>query len=368
MTALATTHTEISPTHNLLALAAERSSEKRLELLRRISDTFSVQNESSTVQYLLGEIVSKLLENFERGDRASAASILSRMPSLPEETANALAYDADFAVAQPIIRDYRGLRDKVLVDLASTGSQAHLEAIAGRHTLAPDITDILTERGNDETVRTLAANQGARFSRLGMRKMIDKSEHDAMLQELLVNRSDLSLEAVGQLLPIVSQILASKLRSSDLTFSPAVVQEQVTNWVSDRKKHIGQVHRYIQQIRDGSEKLDNVLMVLVMERRLLDVATVIASSLDLDHDYGFNLVTQGRTDNVMVLLRALNVASTAALGVLRLRSDKLGQQLCGPPVDQATYESVDVAGAQRVIRFLKVRRLAMAQEQAAQAS
>lgn len=365
MTALAT-HPDTSPAHNLLALAAEKSSEKRLELLRRISDTFVVPSQSTTVEYLLGEIVSKLLENFDRGDRASAAEILSRMPSLPDETANGLAYDTDFEVARPIIQDYRGLREHVLVDLASTGSQAHLEAIAGRHTLSPDITDILTERGNDETVRTLAANEGARFSRHGMRTMIGKSEHDVLLQELLVHRSDLSLEAVGQLLPIVSQLLASQLRSADLTFSPAVVQEQVTNWVSARKKHIGQVNRYIDQIRAGSEKLDNVLMVLVMERRLLDVATVIASSLDLDHDYGFNLVTQGGTDNVMVLLRALNVAPTAALGVLTLRREKLGQQLCGPAVDEATYESVDVAGAQRVIRFIKVRRLAMAQEQAAQ--
>ena len=363
MTALAT-HTS-SPTQNLLALAAERSSEKRLELLRQISDTFAVPNQSTTVEYLLGEIVSKLLENFDRADRASASSVLARMPSLPEETVNALAYDTDFEVARPIIQDYRGLRDNVLVDLASTGSQAHLEAIAGRHALAPDITDILTERGNGETVRTLAANQGARFSRLGMRTMIDKSRDDSLLQELLVNRSDLSLEAVGQLLPIVSEILAGRLRSADLTFSPAVVQEQVTNWVSDRKKHIGQVHRYIQQIRSGSEKLDNVLMVLVMEARLLDVATVIASSLDLDHDYGFNLVTQGKTDNVMVLLRALNVGSTAGLGVLKLRREKLGQQLCGPMVDEATYESVDVAGAQRVMRFLKVRRLAMAQQEPA---
>ena len=70
-------------------------------------------------------------------------------------------------------------------------------------------------------------------------------------------------------------------------------------------------------------------MLLVLERRLLDVATVVARSLDLDHDYAFNLVTQGKTDNVMVLLRALNVAWTAAAGVLKLRGEKLGQQLCG---------------------------------------
>lgn len=361
---------EMSSALQLFALANERSSEKRLELLRRISDSFAVESESASqsVQYLLGEIVTKLVDQIKTEDRAEAAISLSKLDRLPEDLVKSLVSDDDIAVARPIIRDYRGLTSAILVNLASSASQTHLEAIAGRDAIGPDVTDVVVQRGNSEVVRTLASNQGARFSRFGMSAMVSKAAEDNQLQELLVGRSDLSLEAVGQLLPLVSQQLAAKLRSSDLTFNATVVQEQVVSWVSDRKKNIAQVHRSIERIKGGSEKLDNVLTALMFERRLLDVATVIAGVADLDRDYGFNLVTQGKVDNVVVLLRALAVSWPTAESILALRIDKLGSQLCGPMVDQPMYESVDILGAQRVMRFLKVRRTAMAQERAAVAS
>jgi hypothetical protein len=354
----------------LLALANERSSEKRLELLRRIADTFAVEQDgpSPTVQYLLDEIVTKLVDQIERHDRAAASSSLAGLERLPEAVVQSLAFDDDIAVARPIIRDHRGLPNAILLDLASNGSQNHLEAIAGRDALEAVVTDIVVQRGNGQVVRTLAANHTAQFSRSGMSTMISKSEQDLQLQELLVDRTDLSLEAVGQLLPVVSQQLAARLRSSEMAFASAVVADQVVSWVSDRKKSIAQVNRSIERIKSGAEKLDHVLMALVTERRLLDVATVIAGVSEFDRDYAFNLVTQGKTDNVVVLLRSLAVSWSAAEAVLKLRIDKLGSQLCGPMIGEAGYESVDIAGAQRVIRFLKVRRAAMAQERASVAS
>jgi hypothetical protein len=360
----------MSTSLQLIALANEKSSEKRLELLRRLAATFAIENEgpSPTVQFLLDEIVTKLVAQIESDHRAAASSTLAGFRRLPEDVAKSLACDNDIAVARPIIQDYRALSNDVLVDLASHGSQPHLEAIAGRKALEPVVTDIVVQRGDGQVVRTLAANQTAQFSRFGMNAMINRAAQDEQLQELLVGRSDLSLEAIGQLLPLVSQQLAARLRSSDLTFAPSVVQDQVINWVSDRKKNIVQVHRSIERIRSGAEKLDNVLTALVSERRLFDVATVIAGVSDFDRDYGFNLITQGKIDNVVVLLRALAVSWPTAEGVLKLRIDKLGSQMCGPMIGEASYESVDVAGAQRVVRFLKVRRAAMAQEAAAVAS
>jgi hypothetical protein len=361
---------DTSPALQLFALATEKSSEKRLELLRRITDTFAVEVEgaSPTVRHLLDEILIRLVDQIEGHDRVAAASSLLKLGRLPADVAKALVHDGDIAVARPIIQDYRGLSHAVLLDLASSGSQIHLEAIAGRDAIGPDITDIVVQRGNGQVVRTLASNHGAQFSRFGMRTMIGKAGSDEQLQVLLVGRADLSLEAIGQLLPIVPQQLAATIRSSDMTLSSTVVQDQVINWVSDRKKSIAQVNRSIERIRAGAEKLDNVLSVLVAERRLLDVATVIAGVSDLDRDYGFNLVTQGKTDNVVVLLRALAMAWPAAEGVLALRISKLGSQMCGPMIDEAAYESVEMAGAQRVIRFLKVRRAALAQEKLAAAS
>jgi hypothetical protein len=59
----------------LLALANEKSSAKRLELLRGIADTFAVENEgpSASVQVLIDEIVTKLIDQIESGDRPAAS-------------------------------------------------------------------------------------------------------------------------------------------------------------------------------------------------------------------------------------------------------------------------------------------------------
>jgi hypothetical protein len=118
-------------------------------------------------------------------------------------------------------------------------------------------------------------------------------------------------------------------------------------------KNISQIMRSIERIRAGSEQLDGVLAMFAKEARLLDVATVIASLSGLDPDYGFGIVTQGHTQSVLILLRALDVGWPTAKLVLKLRLDKFGESLCGPMVDEADYLAMDIAAAQRVIRFLK---------------
>src|SRR3569623_380831 len=99
----------------------------------------------------------------------------------------------------------------VLVDMARSGSQDHLRAIAAREEVTPPVTDVVAERGDASVVRIIAGNGGARFSDAGMRRMIDKAKHDRTLQALLVERQDLSLAAVEYLLPMISGELANRL-------------------------------------------------------------------------------------------------------------------------------------------------------------
>ncbi|HWV40201.1 DUF2336 domain-containing protein [Pseudorhodoplanes sp.] len=355
------------PARYLLELASHRSSDKRLELLRIIAESFAVANEppTPTIKHLLSDIVGKLLTQINPADRAQAAASLAKMDQLPDHVVSSLIHDDDIAVAGPIIRDYRKLSDRTMADVAHNGPQSHLEALAERDGVRPAVTDILVQRGEGPVLRKLACNSGATLSRQGMRVMIGKAASDPHLQEALVGRNDLSLEAVGQLLSIVSQSLVAKLRSAEVQFNPAVVQDQGAGWMSDRTKNVAQINRSIQRVRACAEKLDDVLMAIAVERRLLDLATLIAGVCDLDRDYGFNLVAQGRTDSLIVLLRALGVGWPVAERVLTLRIDKLGSEFCGPMIDEATYESVEVDVARRAIHFLKVRRAALLQQRQA---
>ncbi len=107
---------------------------------------------------------------------------------------------------------------------------------------------------------------------------------------------------------------------------------------------------------------------MVLEKRLLDIATVIAGVGALDRGHAYNILTQGQTEHVAVLLRSMEMSWSVADGFFKLRLMKLGQEICGAMVSQIDYELIDLAAAQRVIRFLKVRRAAMADQKAIRAA
>lgn len=355
-----------APLSNLAAdlneLAAERSSEKRVELLRRITDAYLDHADQNTTaeQYLFNEIVSKLVDKIEGADRAVASETLAKMPSLPEAVADRLAFDTDFGVSSPILRGYRALSEKTLVSVARSGTQDHLHAIAGRHEVTPPVSDVVVTRGDQRVVRTLAANSGAQFSVKGMETLVNKAAEDRELQSLIVERSDLTAGAIGKLLPMISSELAKRLRGAAMEFNESVVKGHLKEWAKEREKNIERTDAYIAGIKKGDLRLNDVMLEMIRGKRLLDTATVAAACIDLDRDYAFGVLTGGKPDSVLLLFRSLGVSWVAVDAFLKLRTEKTGLVELGAPPRQRDYDAIDKTAAERVIRFMKVRRAAIA--------
>lgn len=354
---------------DLLELAAENSPRNRVELLKRITDVYLDQPDehSPAGQYLLEEIITKLIDKISGPDRAEAAASLSRLPEMPATVARTLATDSDIEVAGPIVRNYSGLSEEVLVDVAKTASQDHLHAIANRPTVTPPVADVVVTRGDPNVVRALAANSGAQFTNGGLRTLIDKARSDVDLQALIVERADLSLDAIGKLLPIISAELSARLRGA-VDFDEAVVSEHLAEWMEDRKNNIARVAGYIDAIAKDDLKLANVAMELIRSRRLLDAATVLAAMVDLDRYYAFNILTRGNLQTALLLLRSLELSWTVADAFVKLRQKKMGLRSREIMPRAGDYEAMDIDAARRVIRFLKVRLTAGAATKAAVAT
>jgi hypothetical protein len=215
-------------------------------------------------------------------------------------------------------------------------------------------------------VRTLASNRGAQFSTSGMRKLIAKSAHDADLQSLIVERADLTLEAAGILLPMISQELAARLRGRAAEIDQTAISLHFQEWMKKRTQDIARTEAYIEGIRAGHLTLENVAVETIKARRLLDVTTVLAAMNDLDRDYAFDLLSRGTTESVLLLMRAMELPWPVVEGFLKLRRTKMTPQRIERPAEPTDYESIDLPTAQRVVRFMKVRRTATTQ--AAQAA
>lgn len=219
---------------DLIQLAAEKSSAKRLELLRRLTDVYLKRNikGSPAAEYLFNDLITEVLDKISAPDRAEASEHLSNQPDIPEFLAHRLATDKDIAVSAPMVRNYRGMSEQTLLVVAKTGSQEQLRHVAGRAVVTPPVAEIVVDRGDQKTVRILAANQGAQFSRSGMRKLVEKSAKDVDLQALIVERADLTLETVGTLLPLVSQEIAARLRPLGTETSQAAISPYFEEWMS----------------------------------------------------------------------------------------------------------------------------------------
>jgi len=347
---------------DLVELAAEHSSEKRLKLLRRITDVYLESEEQSVpaAQYLFDELVERILGEISAEGRAAASVQFSAMTKIPESLAHRLATDHDIKVAAPMVENYQGLSEKTLLAVARSGSQEHLRSIVSRSAVSPSVSDIVVERGDEKTVRKLAGNQGAQFSSVGMRTLACKSDKDTELQCLLVDRADLSLEAIGILLPKVSQELAARLHNRPIAIDDAAIASHVAGWMQDRSKNIARTEAYINGIREGHLRLEDVVKETLRAKQLSSVVMVFAAVLGLDAGYAFSLFAKGPAQTTLLLLRSIELPWPLTEGFLKLKKQRIGDEQPNEPVKQTDYEAIDVAAAQRVVRFVKVRRVASA--------
>ena len=345
----------------LMGLAQEKSSQKRVELLRRITDAYldHSNTNSQAEQFLFDEIVTKLVGKVDTSDKIQVSVSLSKMPELPEALARTLATDSDIEVARPVVRDYRGLSEKILIDVATRGSQDHLHAVASREIVTAPVTDVVVKRGDQRTTRALAGNQGAQFSQEGMKTLIGKAEKDIDLQALVVGRTDLSIEAVRALLPVISRELTARLRGKAIELDESIVRRHLVDWMNDHNENTSRVEAHIDGIRKGDLKLNDIAMELIKGKRLFDAATVLAGTIDLDRYHAFNILTCAKSESVLLLLKSVHLSWPNVAAFLKLRQTKIAYDDTDKLAEQGDYEAIDPATAQRVVRFLKVRRMAI---------
>ena len=348
----------------LKRIASERSSQKRLELLHKITALFLEAGGSHTdaENYLFNEIMEKIVDQISHEARIQVSANLATLPGFPAAVVRKLANDQDIEVARPVIRSSSALTDNDLLGIAMTAEQDHLHAIATRDKLSSAVTDVLIDRGNQRVVHSVSANHGAQVSHWGFDRLLEKARKDVNLQELLVERPDLSQETAEKLLPLISESLAMKLveRGFDVgaTLGADLMQlarQQFALALRDRKADIRGVAALVELVNSGELSLDEAAVELTAEGRLLDVATLLTKSAHLELNDIFGIFTRGQLQTLMMLFRALNLKWSTLEGVLELRAKKMGT--ANPASDEVArdYQALDMSLAKRAIRFLQVR-------------
>src|SRR6202034_3516612 len=126
------------------------SRDKRVDTLRRITDLFVADADRLNDQQIevFDDVLGHLIKRIEGKAVAELSRRVGPINNAPAELVRRLARDDNMAVAEPILAQSSRLSDKDLIEIAGTKTPAHLLAISGRAHVAPDVTDILLQRGD----------------------------------------------------------------------------------------------------------------------------------------------------------------------------------------------------------------------------
>ena len=112
----------------LTNIAAERSPERRLELLHKVTDLYleGVDTSSASETYLFNDIMEKIVDQFSRDLKREVSGSLAILPNFPTNIVRKLANDDDIEIARPVLRNAYSLTDDDLLHLARRGSRRRI--------------------------------------------------------------------------------------------------------------------------------------------------------------------------------------------------------------------------------------------------
>jgi uncharacterized protein (DUF2336 family) len=175
------------------AALASGSVRRRIDILARITDLFvsGAKHYSKDQIDLFDDVMTRLVRTVVAKTRIELAERLAPIANAPPQLIRVLAFDDRAEVAGPVLAQSACLAERDLLQAARTASQRHLLAIAQRLSLSEAVTDILVERGDGDVVRSLVRHGGARFSKAGLHRLVDRSRSDEVLVTELGSRLDI---------------------------------------------------------------------------------------------------------------------------------------------------------------------------------
>lgn len=185
----------------------------RRAMLRRMTELFVDNAEHLGDGHVsaFDTVILKLAQSVEGAARAALADAIADVANAPRNVVRDLAFDSDPSVAGPILSRSTRVAEGDLVRIAEERGQGHLYALSRRRSLSERVTDVLVARGDSEVVRSVASNEGARFSAGGFDALVDRAEADASLLDVLSLRRDVPPEHMAHLMATAKARVARKL-------------------------------------------------------------------------------------------------------------------------------------------------------------
>jgi uncharacterized protein (DUF2336 family) len=341
---------------------ASGSSAKRVETLRRITDLFLSNADRMQGQQVdvFGDVFERLIERIEDQARAELGQRLGPTGNAPISVIRRLAHDDEITVAGPVLSSSPQLTTSDLVDIAKSKSQDHLLAISRRNELQEEVTDVLVDRGNEQVARSVAGNRGARFSTTGFSGLLVRAQIEEGLAELVTARSELTPEHLRQLALKATEAVRRRLMSVSEPQTHARIKKVLTAIAADIGRSGGPKQRdyaiaqdHVSSLQHDRALLKSKLVEFAAEAKYEEVVVSLAALSGLKIDAVAQFMTNTDEGGVLILCRAARLEWPTVRAILTLESCL--ERAASQQEAASRYAKLNVATAERVLRFWQVR-------------
>jgi uncharacterized protein (DUF2336 family) len=336
---------------------------RRVEMLRRVTDLFvnDAVRFSNDQLAVFDDVFTCLVEEMETSARALLARRLAQAGTAPPRIVRSLAFDDVVEVAAPMLSQSERLDDRALIENARTKSQGHLLAISLRRILSSAVTEVLVERGNDEVVRSTAANPGAEFSEKGYTALLSRAEQDDGIATCVGLRRSIPRHHYLQLIAKASVSVRERLKASNPAASGDVVQAvaEVTRLARSAPASISRetsiAHGLVRSLfEDG--RLDEVEVSAFAEAGKFDETNAaIACLASVPLAVAETMMIESRVEGIFILAKVAGFSWHTVDAIIRLRATLSSVALSVDDTDRDTYERLRLSTAQQVLRFHRMQ-------------
>jgi uncharacterized protein (DUF2336 family) len=256
-----------------------------------------------------------------------------------------------------------------LIEIASTKSQTHLLAIAGRERLEISVTDALVECGGREVLNRLVENSGALFSEMSFTAMVERAERDENFALRLGRRLDIPLRLFRELLLRATEAVRAKLlaMAGEDQFEIQSVLAQVSNQISAETaapRDYMAASRLVQMLQEKGELNEDAIHTFLQANKYEELVAALSMLCGLPLDLINRLMHAPRSDAIMIPCKAAGFKWATTRRVLKNRPSMKPVSAGELDVAWGEYIKLSKTTAQRVVRFWQVRESVKATEPA----
>jgi uncharacterized protein (DUF2336 family) len=336
--------------------------ESRARALWHTTDLMIAGSFSDDEIWTFGEVVTRLAEEIEVAARAQLSERLARFGRAPVNIIHKLAFDDAIEVAGPVLRESKQLESYALVANACTKSQAHMLSISKREKLEERVTDELVTRGNQEVVKSVASNSGARFSDFGFLHMIKRAEGDSILSEHLGLRKDIPRHVFQQLIAKATSDVRQRLERERPDMARQI-QSQVTDLAGELQSKFGPVsrtHFVAKRVVSTQHRLGNLnensISGYARSHRIEEVTIGLSLLCSLPGDVIERAVLDKNREMLLILCKALDFSWDTTMSLLFLGAKDHRITANDLRDLESEYSRLNIETSRSVLEFYQTRK------------